>query len=74
MILRLISIVLITSTLSGQKIDVYSRPVRTLPDFDIDVIHYDIHLRIAEQEKSFFHACNKHILSHIYQLQKLLNN
>ena len=54
MILRLISIVLITSTLSGQKIDVYSRPVRTLPDFDIDVIHYDIHLRIAEQEKSFF--------------------
>ena len=53
MILRLISIVLITSTLSGQKIDVYSRPVRTLPDFDIDVIHYDIHLRIAEQEKSF---------------------
>ena len=54
MILRLISIVLIASTLSGQKIDVYSRPVRTLPDFDIDVIHYDIHLRIAEQEKSFF--------------------
>ena len=51
MILRLISIVLITTTLSGQKIDVYSRPVRTLPDFDIDVIHYDIHLRIAEKEK-----------------------
>ena len=43
----------IFSFLFSQKIDVYDRPFQTQPDFDIDVLHYDINLNLYDHIKSF---------------------
>lgn len=50
---QLILTISIISCLFTQKIDVYSRPFQTQPDFDIDVLHYDINLSIYDHIKSF---------------------
>ncbi len=43
----------IISFLFSQKIDVYDRPFQIQPDFDIDVLHYDINLNLYDHIKSF---------------------
>ena len=43
----------IISFLFSQKIDVYNRPFQKQPDFDIDVLHYDINLNLYDHIKSF---------------------
>ena len=37
----------------AQKVDIYSRPFQADPDFNIDVQHYDINLKIHDHIKSF---------------------
>ena len=49
----LILYIAIISCLFSQKIDVYSRPFQEQPDFDIDVLHYDINLNLYDHIKSF---------------------
>ena len=39
--------------IQAQKIDIYSRPFQADPDFNIDVQHYDINLKIYDHIKSF---------------------
>ena len=39
--------------IQAQKIDIYSRPFQADPDFNIDVFHYDINLKIYDHKKSF---------------------
>ena len=39
--------------IQAQKIDIYSRPFQADPDFNIDVLHYDINLKIYDHKKSF---------------------
>ena len=46
---------------SAQNSDIYKRPFQSKPDFDIDVLHYDINLKIYDHEKTFYgkeHLCN----------------
>ena len=40
--------------LSAQNSDIYKRPFQSKPDFDIDVLHYDINLKIYDHEKTFY--------------------
>lgn len=40
--------------LSAQNSDIYKRPFQSKPDFDIDVLHYDINLKINDHEKTFY--------------------
>ena len=49
----LILYIAILSSLFSQKIDVYNRPFQEQPDFDIDVLHYDINLNLYDHIKSF---------------------
>ena len=39
---------------SAQNSDIYKRPFQSKPDFDIDVLHYDINLKIYDHEKTFY--------------------
>ena len=39
---------------SAQNSDIYKRPFQSKPDFDIDVLHYDINLKINDHEKTFY--------------------
>ena len=39
--------------IQAQNIDIYSRPFQADPDFNIDVLHYDIKLNIYDHIKSF---------------------
>ena len=40
--------------ISAQNSDIYKRPFQSKPDFDIDVLHYDINLKINDHEKTFY--------------------
>jgi len=40
--------------LSAQNSDIYKRPFQTKPNFDIDVLHYDINLKIDDHEKKLY--------------------
>jgi len=40
--------------LSAQNSDIYKRPFQSKPDFDVDVLHYDINLKINDHEKKFY--------------------
>ena len=46
-------IFLFFSLAQSQRNDIYSRPFQSDPEFDIDVQHYDIDLKILDHEKSF---------------------
>ena len=46
-------IFLFLSLAHSQRNDIYSRPFQSGPEFDIDVQHYDIDLKILDHEKSF---------------------
>ena len=46
-------IFLFFSLAQSQRNDIYSRPFQPDPEFDIDVQHYDIDLKILDHEKSF---------------------
>jgi len=39
---------------SAQNSDLYKRPFHGQPDFDIDVLHYEINLKINDHQKSFY--------------------
>ena len=48
-----IFLLFIINFLTAQPEDVYSRPFQADPDFDFDVTHYDINLKINDHEKTF---------------------
>jgi len=51
---RLISLFILFGIVTAQTSDLYKRPFHGKPDFDIDVLHYDINLKINDHEKSFY--------------------
>ena len=50
---HLLTLFTIVCFVSGQNSDLYKRPFNGKPDFDIDVLHYEIDLKINDHEKSF---------------------
>ena len=40
--------------LLAQSSEIYKRPFQSAPDFDIDVLHYTINLKINDHEKAFY--------------------
>ena len=51
---RLITLFMLLGIVSAQTSDLYKRPFHGKPDFDIDVLHYEINLKINDHEKSFY--------------------
>ena len=51
---RLITLFMLLGVLWAQTSDLYKRPFHGKPDFDIDVLHYEINLKINDHEKSFY--------------------
>ena len=51
---RIISLFILFGIVCAQTSDLYKRPFHGKPDFDIDVLHYEINLKINDHEKSFY--------------------
>ena len=51
---KLISLFMLLSLVCAQNSDLYKRPFHGQPDFDIDVLHYEINLKINDHENSFY--------------------
>ena len=51
---RLITLFMFLGIIWAQTSDLYKRPFHGKPDFDIDVLHYEINLKINDHEKSFY--------------------
>ncbi len=51
---RLITLFMLLAIVWAQSSDLYKRPFHGKPDFDIDVLHYEINLKINDHEKSFY--------------------
>ena len=51
---HLLTLFTIVCFVTAQNADLYKRPFHGQPDFDIDVLHYEINLKINDHEKSFF--------------------
>ena len=51
---RLITLFMLLGIVWAQTSDLYKRPFHGKPDFDIDVLHYEINLKINDHEKSFY--------------------
>ena len=54
MLNRLITLFMLLASVWAQTSDLYKRPFHGDPDFDIDVLHYEINLKINDHEKSFY--------------------
>ena len=51
---HLLTLFTIVCFVTAQNADLYKRPFHGPPDLDIDVLHYEINLKINDHEKSFF--------------------
>ncbi len=51
---HLLTLFTIVCFVTAQNADLYKRPFHGQPDFDIDVLHYEINLKINDHEKSFY--------------------
>ena len=51
---KLISLFMLLNLVCAQNSDLYKRPFHGQPDFDIDVLHYEINLKINDHENSFY--------------------
>jgi len=51
---KLFTLFIIVGIISAQNSDLYKRPFHGEPSFDVDVIHYEINLKINDHEKSFY--------------------
>lgn len=51
---KLFTLFITVGIISAQNSDLYKRPFHGEPSFDVDVIHYEINLKINDHEKSFY--------------------
>ena len=51
---QLFALFILIGLANSQTADLYKRPFHGEPKFDIDVLHYDINLKINDHEKSFY--------------------
>ena len=51
---KLFTLFITVGIISAQNSDLYKRPFHGEPNFDVDVIHYEINLKINDHEKSFY--------------------
>mgnify|MGYP000208071967 FL=1 len=51
---QLLTLFTLLCFVSAQSSDLYKRPFHGEPDFDIDVLHYEINLKINDHEKTFY--------------------
>jgi len=50
----LFTLFIFSQFISAQNSDIYKRPFQSQPDFDLDVLHYEINLKINDHEKTFY--------------------
>ena len=50
----LFTLFIFSQLISAQNSDIYKRPFQSQPDFDLDVLHYEINLKINDHDKTFY--------------------
>ena len=50
----LFTLFIFSQLISAQNSDIYKRPFQSQPDFDLDVLHYEINLKINDHDKAFY--------------------
>ena len=50
----LFTLFIFSQFISAQNSDIYKRPFQSQPDFDLDVLHYEINLKINDHDKTFY--------------------
>ena len=50
----LFTLFIFSQLISAQSSDIYKRPFQSQPDFDLDVLHYEINLKINDHDKTFY--------------------
>ena len=50
----LFTLFIFSQLILAQNSDIYKRPFQSQPDFDLDVLHYEINLKINDHDKTFY--------------------